>query len=63
MAGHRGLINTSFYFGIGQESESSIVLGSVGAVFCVPRALEGKYSRVAKGTCFAVPNHGAIKCN
>lgn len=29
MAGHKGLINTSFYFGVGQESKSSIALGQL----------------------------------
>lgn len=33
MAAHKGLINTSFYFGMCQECESSVVLGHGGAVF------------------------------
>lgn len=39
MAGHRGLINSSFYFGFGEESTSSIALGHAGAAFRVHRAL------------------------
>lgn len=41
MAGHKGLINTSFYFGVGRESESSVVQGHRGAAFCVHRTLQG----------------------
>lgn len=55
MAAHEGLINRSFYFGVGQESQGSVVLGRGGAAFCVHRALQGKY-----GEAFAVPDHGAV---
>ena len=51
MVGHGGLINTSFYFGVGQEGESSIVLGHGGAALCVHRALLGKYSAAFIDQC------------
>lgn len=60
MAGHGGLINTSFYFGVGQESESSIALGHGGAAFCVHPALQGKYGGASTDPCFAAPNSGAV---
>ncbi len=53
MASLKGLINTSFYFGVCQESEGSIVLGPGGAAFCVQRALQGKYGAGSTDLCFA----------
>lgn len=61
MAGHKGLINTSFYFGVGQESESTIVLGHGGAAFCVHRALWGKCGAAPTHPCFTAPNVVLLK--
>lgn len=60
MAGHKGLINTSFYFGVGQERERSIVLGHGVAAFCVHTALQDKYGAASTDLCFVAPNRGAV---
>lgn len=52
IAGHKGLINTGFYFGIGQESKRRNALGHGGTALCVHRALQGKYA--------AALEHGAM---
>lgn len=61
MAGHNGPINTSFYFGFTQESESSIVLGHGGAAFCVHRPLQGRYGATSPDPCFAVTLAALLK--
>lgn len=60
MAGHKGLINTSFYFGLGQESESRIALGHGGAGYCVHRALRGKYGAASTDPRFTAPHCDAV---
>lgn len=57
----KGLINTSCYFGVGQESQSSIAQGNGGAAFCVHRVLQGKYGVASTDQCFAAPNRGTVK--
>lgn len=54
MAGHRGLINTGFYFGVRKGGESG-----AGAAFCIQGALQGRSGAAATQPDFAAPTHGA----